>query len=114
MTPCLARVPGLEQDTLATPDLRARHIVVQRGPRFYRLDVVTASGEPVDAGTVESQLRAILADSAGVAGRPDGSLNAAAYKDEPPVGALTGERSEMNVLAFHLEKSLLLLGWPRL
>ena len=85
------RIPGREQDELSTPDPKARHIVVQRGPRFYRLEAITEQGAPVDAGVIESQLRAILDDSADVAGRADGTVNTAAYAREPPVGALTGE-----------------------
>jgi carnitine O-palmitoyltransferase 2 len=84
------RIPRPELDELVTPDPRARHVVVQRGPRFYRLEVLTEAYEPIPVGDIESQIRAILADSAAVAGPADGTVAREVYAAEPPVGALTG------------------------
>jgi carnitine O-palmitoyltransferase 2 len=76
-------------DELRSADV-SRHIVVQRGPRFYTVDVLTKENIPVPAADIEAQLRAILADSAGVSGGSGGKVNSASYEKEAPVGALTG------------------------
>lgn len=51
--------------------------------------MLTDAGLPVVAHVVESQLRAILADSAGVASGTDGKVNSESYAKEAPVGTYT-------------------------
>ncbi|MCV5333389.1 choline/carnitine O-acyltransferase, partial [Escherichia coli] len=81
-------VPRAERDELVTTP-RARHIVVQRGPRFYKVNVMTDSG-PLPVEAIEAALRGILADSAGTPGSATWEKVSPAYASEPPVGALTG------------------------
>lgn len=110
------RIPKRGQDELRSADrAHARHVVVQRGPRFYRIEAITADGHVVPAATIEAQLRAILAElpapvrplkeitsvasDGGFSGHKGeempvswaaGGALKSAYAAEPPVGALTG------------------------
>lgn len=105
------RIPGSTKDSLWTAPGKVRHIVVQRGPRFYTVEVIDAEGKPISPVEIEASLRAILNES-GAAGAVGAKTlhttavgtNAAAasaaatelkgYATEAPVGALTGlERS---------------------
>ncbi|RYG55505.1 hypothetical protein EON66_05130, partial [archaeon] len=81
----LCRVPLVGKDIL-TSAVRPKHIVVQRGPRFYKVDVMTSEG-PIAVDQIEAQLRAILADSASVPGSTAwDSVAAASYQTEGSIG----------------------------
>ena len=54
------------------------HIIIMRGSRFYKINVVTDKETPVPVETIESQIRCILNDKI------------LPYTVEPPIGALTG------------------------
>jgi len=70
------REPHIGTDTLTTATA-SDHVVLQRGPRFYRIKVKEGD-RAVPVTAIEAQVRAVLADSKG-----------ATYAAEPPVGALT-------------------------
>jgi len=95
------RLPKAELDELKSYT-GSRHIVVQRGPRFYRLDVLTEQNLPLSADALEAGLRHILADSGAVAASDKGK----AYSAEAPVGALSGApRSDWAAARAAMEKS---------
>ena len=95
------RLPRRGQDELVTLDGASTHIVVQRGPRFYRVEVLAREGgggspsNPVEPAHIEAQLRAILADSADVRSGGGGK----GYLAEPPVG-LSKQQSILMVVVF--------------
>lgn len=79
--PC--RYPHRKRDELtvvdgSVPRVKPLHMVVQRGPRFYKVDILADRKRALEPRAIERQLRAVLAHSAGVS-----------YEAEPPVGALT-------------------------
>ena len=89
------RLPKAGKDELWTAPERTRHIIVQRGSAFYKLNVLNAAADaPLPPREIEAALRVILADSPSV-GAPSGgysqsSATLQALYPEPPVGALTG------------------------
>lgn len=105
------RVPKEKKDELWTSSKRIKHIVVQRGPRFYTLQVLTDDYKPISPVQIEANLRAILAEGEkdsitgskgdasldGTTNRQVGvtNINKQSYEKEAPIGALTGlERNE--------------------
>lgn len=83
------RLPKLGMDELYSADKQtARHVVVQAGPRFYRLEVIRQDGTVASADDIEAAIQGILRDAK--TSFPSGVQSSDAYSKEAPVGALTG------------------------
>lgn len=95
----LPRAAPAQDELYTAPSIAAvRHIVVQRGPRFYALEVIDKDGRPVSADALVDRFQAILSESQAARGwsmcgddtvHPRAHAEGAAYEKEPPVGALT-------------------------
>lgn len=93
------RIPKLGMDelvTASTSSAGAKHIVVQRGERFYRVEVVNSAGAPLPASGIEAALRWILHDSAPSAGAPHVGACTGAPRDEWAAMRAKLERSPVN------------------
>ncbi|XP_049547857.1 carnitine O-acetyltransferase-like [Anopheles darlingi] len=69
------RIPGRDRDSVQY-NPRSRHIVVACGNRYYRLDVINASGVIVSEGQILAQLQRIAKESASSSSPPVGILTA--------------------------------------
>jgi len=66
------RVPGITKDTLVKG--QGRHVMIQRGSDFYKLDVLNPDGSIVPVGQIQHALEHILASKVSYGSEPLGIL----------------------------------------